>query len=180
MSEGFQADAVIMVVLGLSSFFGYKRGLLVTLLLLVRRVLSIVIGFVIWRVLMAMMPSDTPYALSGVVFVGAMIGVGLLFRLIRSLLEQVERIPVLKQVNKILGMAAGLALGLVSVWIVFAVLFLFEEASFAAMVIRYIEGGTLSHFLYGIDPLMPLVDVIRGFAEKIPDVAWPEGMDVDI
>lgn len=80
----------------------------------------------------------------------------LLVRIVSGLLGLMNKLPVIGKINRILGVAAGIAIGLLVVWgLLLLVTFLGLSTSFASLM-EAIENSKISAFLYKHNLLMEL------------------------
>ena len=78
------------------------------------------------------------------VFIIAMI---LLYAL-NKVLDIFAKLPLLKQANKLVGMALGLVQGILLVWLFFALVTVISGTEFGQTMFRYINESKLLSFLY--------------------------------
>lgn len=112
--------------LGVSSFGGYIAGYLANLAV---NILSVLLTFALSMVLV---------------------------RLISGLLGFLNKIPLLGNVNQLLGAAAGLLLGLLLVWGIFLLLTFLGVATMFTPVLEAVEESKLASFLYDHNWLLTL------------------------
>ena len=93
-----------------------------------------------------------------VLFIILMICIGIICRLINL----VSKLPVIKQANAILGIAAGLLEGLVFVWLFFVILTVFANFDFASKVYDDINRNAFLGFLYDKNALIYVVTKFMG------------------
>ena len=93
-----------------------------------------------------------------VLFIILMICMGIICRLINL----VSKLPVIKQANAILGIAAGLLEGLVFVWLFFVILTVFANFDFASKVYDDINRNAFLGFLYDKNALIYVVTKFMG------------------
>lgn len=87
-------------------------------------------------------------------FVIAFIIINLALYLLSLLLNTVMKLPVLHSLNRLGGLIAGLAEGLLAVWIFFLVITLFCSTEFGKECMYRIGDGKVLSFLYNANPLM--------------------------
>lgn len=63
-------------------------------------------------------------------------------------LDLLAKLPLLKQINSLAGLAAGVAEGLLVVWILFVILTMFAGSEFGSEAMRMIAENPLLDFLY--------------------------------
>lgn len=79
---------------------------------------------------------------------------------IGMLLDIVSKLPVLKQVNKLAGMAVGLVQGLLIVWLLAILVMVFGNFEFAATIHKQIDANGFLTFLYDKNLIMYFVTKI--------------------
>jgi len=72
-------------------------------------------------------------------------------------LDIVSKLPLLNQINKLAGLAAGLLHGLVIVWILFILLTVFGSSSFGQEAMQMIEEDVVLSFLYDNNILLRFI-----------------------
>ncbi len=72
-------------------------------------------------------------------------------------LHIVSKLPILNQINKLAGLAAGLVHGLVIVWLAFILLTVFGGAKFGQDAFVMIEGNELLSFIYDNNLLLRFI-----------------------
>ena len=96
-----------------------------------------------------------------VIKIGTFVGLFILFNLILWIIsiaaKILDKIPVLKTFNKLLGMIAGLVLGLVAVWTFFLISIVFLGNSIATTILSQINGSSLLSFLFNNNVLLDIL-----------------------
>lgn len=87
-------------------------------------------------------------------FVLAFVIINLALYLLALVLNTVMKLPVLHSVNRLGGLLAGLAEGLLAVWMFFLVITLFCSTEFGKECMQKIGEGKALSFLYNVNPLM--------------------------
>lgn len=95
-----------------------------------------------------------------VTFVISFLIVFILLRVIFGFISVLAKLPVLKQINKAAGACAGFILGLVVVWLIFAVLTIFGSSSLSKEVFDAVNGNALLTFIYDKNFIMKYVRII--------------------
>ena len=72
-------------------------------------------------------------------------------------LDIVSKLPLLNQINKLAGLAAGLVHGMVIVWVVFILITVFGGAKFGQDAFAMIEDSELLSFIYNNNLLLKFV-----------------------
>ncbi len=92
---------------------------------------------------------------------GTFVGLFILLALIQFILivaiRILEKIPVLRTFNRLLGMATGITLSLVFVWIFFIAVMMFFGSSFGAWVFSQVSSSRILTYLYNNNILFELV-----------------------
>ncbi len=95
-----------------------------------------------------------------VTFVISFIIVFILFRVLFGFISVIAKLPVLKQINTAAGGVAGFLLGLVTVWLVFAVLTIFGSSQLSKEVFAAVNDNALLAFIYEKNFIMKYVRLI--------------------
>ncbi len=156
------AEAAAVLIVLLSTFAGYYNGLIKTLFHLVRFILVIVLSIALTPVIAGFVP-QTSLAGGGIAytvsFVISMIAIGI----IGHILGVVERIPVLKELNRMAGAAAGLAMGVILLWIVLIVIGAAGSVEWCAFVMSLVQKSSLLTLLHDMNPIAEVINRISGF-----------------
>ena len=95
-----------------------------------------------------------------VTFVVSFLIVFVLLRVIFGFISVLAKLPVLKQINKAAGAFAGFVLGLVVVWLIFAVITIFGSSSLSKDVFEAVNDNALLTFIYDKNIIMKYVRII--------------------
>lgn len=87
-------------------------------------------------------------------FVISFVVIILVLHLLAFLLNTIMKLPVLHSINRLGGLIAGLAEGLLAVWVFFLVITLLCSTEFGKECMHLIEEGKVLSFLYNANPLM--------------------------
>ena len=72
-------------------------------------------------------------------------------------LDLISKLPLLNQINKLAGLAAGLVHGLVIVWILFILLTVFGSSQFGQEAMQLIEENVILGVLYDYNVLLRFI-----------------------
>lgn len=86
--------------------------------------------------------------MEGISFLIALLAAGIVVHMISQILGIVSKIPILKGVNRFLGIFAGGIYGLMLVWTVFYIIALGSTSEFGSAMISYIYESEFLKFLY--------------------------------
>ena len=103
------------------------------------------------------------WILAGVSYFVALLLAGLIVSMIGRSLRIINRIPVLKGVNRILGIFAGAFQGLIIVWLLFLFLTLFAGTEQGQQCIAQIDQSNILSYLYYNNVLSK---ILTGFLMK--------------
>lgn len=95
-----------------------------------------------------------------VTFVISFIIVFILLRVLFGFISAIAKLPVLKQINKAAGALAGFLLGLVTLWLIFAILTIFGSSSLSKEVFAAVNDNALLTFIYDKNIIMKYVRII--------------------
>lgn len=88
------------------------------------------------------------WILAGISYFAALFVAGIIVSMIGRSLRIINRIPVLKGVNRTLGIFAGAFQGLILVWLLFMLLSLFAGTEEGKMCIEQIDQSSILRYLY--------------------------------
>lgn len=97
------------------------------------------------------------FIMSGISFFIALIFISLVLHLIIRALDIVTKLPVIKHVNRTLGLVSGLFKGLLVVWVLMYLISLMCTSEFGMVLIDYIYSSRLLTLLYEHNVLMRIV-----------------------
>ena len=97
------------------------------------------------------------FVTQGIAFLAALVIAWLMISIISHLLGIVSRIPVLKGINRFLGLFAGGVYGLLMVWVAFAVIAVCGAGSVGQTAGALIRESRLLAFLYDNNPILFLL-----------------------
>ncbi len=95
-------------------------------------------------------------AINVVSFVISFLVIAIVLHALAFLLDTVMKLPILNSINRIGGLAAGLAEGLLAVWIFFLVITFLCSTEFGKECMRLIDNGKILSLLYNENLLMRL------------------------
>lgn len=96
----------------------------------------------------------TGFVIQGVAFFISMIVAWIVVHLISQLLGIVSRIPILKGINRFLGLFAGGIYGLILVWIAFYIVALTSTSGSGRALVSYIYDSAFLKMLYENNPVL--------------------------
>lgn len=95
-----------------------------------------------------------------IAFVISFLIVFILLRVIFGFISVLAKLPVLRQINKAAGAAAGFVIGLFAIWIVFAVLTVFGSSALSKEVFAAVNDNVFLTFIYDKNFIMKYVRII--------------------
>ena len=95
-----------------------------------------------------------------IAFLISFIIVFILFRVLFGFISVIAKLPVIRQVNKITGACAGFIIGLVVIWLAFAVITVFGSSSLAKEVFAAVNDNAFLTFIYDKNIIMKYVRII--------------------
>lgn len=90
----------------------------------------------------------TNVIINSIAFVITLIVAIIALALICNALNLLAKLPLLRQINAVAGLGAGIAEGVLLVWILFVVLTMFAGSEFGQEAMKMISENPLLHFLY--------------------------------
>ena len=95
-----------------------------------------------------------------ITFVISFLIVFILLRVIFGFISVLAKLPVLRQINKAAGAAAGFVIGLFAIWIMFAVLTVFGSSALSKEVFAAVNDNVFLTFIYDKNFIMKYVRII--------------------
>lgn len=95
-----------------------------------------------------------------VMFVVSFLIVFIVLRIIFGLISVIAKLPVLNEINRLAGAAAGFVMGLALVWLAFAVITVFGSSALSKAVFDAVNDSTLLAFIYEKNFIMKYVQII--------------------
>lgn len=126
---------VLIVIVLCFTFIGSNRGLVLSLLFMVKGVLTMAAALGIAPVIMRYLPEDLMVR-EGISFVIGLAVATLVFTLLVRLVKIADDTPAIGTLNKLGGAVFGAMVGVVVVWIFLAILGLMKELSWCQDIIK--------------------------------------------
>ncbi len=101
--------------------------------------------------------STTDIIFSAIVYVTLFMLIYLLLGIIRVVVCSVGNLPVIRQVNKLAGFIAGLAMGILVVWVGAVLITIFSNFSFTEVVFNNINSSKVLTFLYNNNFVLKMI-----------------------
>lgn len=95
----------------------------------------------------------TNVIINAIAFVITLVLAIIALALLCKTLDLLAKLPVLRQINAVAGLAAGIAEGLLLVWVLFAILTMFAGSEFGKDALAMIGENPLLDFLYKNNPV---------------------------
>ncbi len=153
--EPWMAELAALAIVLLSIAQGAYQGLLLKLYSLVKIILLLVGTAVLTMLLLELFPVSSSGG-KAVTLIAVVIAVGIVLGAVERTLEIVDRIPVIKQLNKLGGAVLGLALGVLLLWVIMFLLEAFRDVPWCADTALAVRQSTWLGWLYRINPLWAL------------------------
>lgn len=153
--EPWMAELAALAIVLLSIAQGAYQGLLLKLYSLVKIILLLVGTAVLTMLLLELFPVSSSGG-KAVTLIAVVIAVGIVLGAVERTLEIVDRIPVIKQLNKLGGAVLGLALGVLLLWVIMFLLEAFRDVAWCAEAALAVRQSTWLGWLYRINPLWAL------------------------
>ncbi len=153
--EPWMAELAALAIVLLSIAQGAYQGLLLKLYSLVKIILLLVGTAVLTMLLLELFPVSSSGG-KAVTLIAVVIAVGIVLGAVERTLEIVDRIPVIKQLNKLGGAVLGLALGVLLLWVIMFLLEAFRDVAWCAEAAMAVRQSTWLGWLYRINPLWAL------------------------
>lgn len=153
--EPWMAELAALAIVLLSIAQGAYQGLLLKLYSLVKIILLLVGTAVLTMLLLELFPVSSSGG-KAVTLIAVVIAVGIVLGAVERTLEIVDRIPVIKQLNKLGGAVLGLALGVLLLWVIMFLLEAFRDVAWCAEAALAVRQSAWLGWLYRINPLWAL------------------------
>ncbi|MFI3167356.1 MAG: CvpA family protein [Bacillota bacterium] len=192
-------DLILIAIVGLFGFLGAKRGFTNSILSFVNKIVSLVVALLLAKPFASILLqtplatlaenivsplteiailSDTSittsiqsWILIAFSFVIIYIVAFLAFKLLQALADSITSLPVLKQLDSLLGFCLGIASCMIAVFILLAILSIFQDTTLFAGLFDKIDNSYLTNFLYNNNLIMNIL-----FSEELT-VAVEETLD---
>ena len=90
----------------------------------------------------------TKIVVYAIAFILLFVILSIVFRVVIFLLRIIERIPVIRGINRLFGAVLGLAEGLLTLWCICIFIMIFSGTSFGASCMEIISGSPILSFIY--------------------------------
>ena len=159
------ADVIVVLFLYSMLRTGYKRGLLLTIFSLLKTlIMSSLVFLVLPAIRMNLLPQTNAGAIPSYLIV---IVVGMVsFYILKKVCALIASIPIIKGLNKIGGLCAGLAQGLVMIWLLFAVGQCFHQTSIGKFINDIRIDSTVIAFVNGWNPFVGWMEQFLAFIQQ--------------
>lgn len=94
---------------------------------------------------------------TAIVYMGLFILFSVVLRILISMLDIIAKLPVVKEVNQLLGLAAGLIEGLLIVWVCALLVTAVAGTDFGQEIMKQIGDNSFLTFIYQNNPLMKIL-----------------------
>ena len=149
------AEAVALIIVLAMIADGYVKGFVKTLFSIIKIAIGVATGVIISSGIAGKVTEAVKNIMPGVFLVVFGIVFGLLGALER-LFNLIDLIPVAKQLNRIIGIAAGAVKGVIIVWVAIWVFGFFADVEWVVKINEMIEKSELLLFIKSCNPLMYL------------------------
>lgn len=97
------------------------------------------------------------WIINTITYIIVFILIGIILKIISHTMKAVDRVPVINQFNKILGMILGLTQAVLTVWIFFLIITVFASTGFGLNMLRMINENMVLSLLYDTNILMKII-----------------------
>ena len=150
--EGIAALVIIVCAVD-----GWRKGLILKLFGLLRFLLMIALTIVLTPLLYKVLPLE-PGMKEGAAVLLALIVSVVALTVISRVLHIVDRIPVVRTINRFGGLLVGLLFGFLTVWVTLIVFNAFRDVDFCRTVIYYVKQSPALFWLLHFDPITFLIN----------------------
>lgn len=132
---------------------GLHRGLVMQVFSLVRMVLVLVLTVVFVPMILPMITQENAVR-NGIAYLAALVVALVAVNLVAHVLKIVERIPVVKTVNRLGGGILGACIGIVLIWVALAVIGAFQDAPWCREIAACARQSEILRVIQRFDPMM--------------------------
>lgn len=99
----------------------------------------------------------TCMAINALAYILTYIAIRILLSIICKTLDVISKLPLIRQVNQLAGLAIGLVQGLLAVWVLFLILTIFSGSAVGQQAFTMIDSSPILGFLYNNNILLGFV-----------------------
>lgn len=136
---------------------GYRIGFVWSVFGVVRLIIGTVLAAVTSYCVTTIIPPSLKYVIPAIFIAVIAIAMGIIGLIIR-MINLVDRVPILREINRLAGLASGAVYGTLCVWIMFIVIAYFSDTSYGSVFYEMISEDELLTMLYDTNPLNVIID----------------------
>lgn len=150
-------EVITVIVLIAFIVDGFRTGFIMTAYSIVKMIIGSLLAAVVCAAVMGSLPRGFRYVIPAAFVIIYGIVVGILGSITR-LLNLINKIPIAKQINSIIGLAAGMIRGVIVVWLIFFIAGYFIGMPWSNEIYSLFEKSTLLTKINTYNPLMQLLE----------------------
>ena len=150
-------EAIALILWLLCVLNGWHRGLVMQVFSLVRMIFILVLTVVFVPMILPMITQENAVR-NGIAYLAALVVALVIVNLIAHLLKIVERIPVVKTVNRLGGGILGACIGVVLIWVALAVIGAFQDAAWCRDIAACARESEILRAIQRFDPMMYVLE----------------------
>jgi len=150
------AEAVALILLLAMIYDGYRAGFVKTFFSIIKISIAVVIGVLLSNEIVGKISEPFKNIAPGafIVIFGLVFGI---LGALERLLNLIDKIPVAKQINRLAGLVAGVAKGLITIWTVFWLLSYFSDSEWVMKVNTLIMESEMLQYINEYNPIELLI-----------------------
>lgn len=158
MSTGL-LEIIALVIIIVSLLEGAHSGLVMKIFSLVKFVLILIVTIVLVPILKSVIAQEN-VARDGIAYVIAFVVAAIVIHVVANVLKIVDKIPIVKTVNRLGGAILGAAMGLILVWVALLVIGAFQNVAWCHDVSEAAKNSTI---LYQLQRFNPMIYILKEF-----------------
>ena len=145
-------EIIVLLIIVISAADGWRRGFLLKLYGLVRFIAMIVLTIILTPIFYSVLPLE-PGVKEGAALLIALVLSIILLSVVAKILHIVDRIPVLKTINRLAGAVVGMIFGVIAVWVARVLISSFTEVEWCKNVTHYVKESPALTWLLHFNPM---------------------------
>ena len=138
---------------------GAHKGLLMKIFSLVRFVLILVMTIVLVPIVQSMVSQDN-VAKDGIAYIAAVVVAAIVVNVVANVLKIVDKIPIVKTVNRLGGAILGGCMGVILIWVALAVMGAFQHVEWCQHISNAAKESVILYQIQRFDPMVYILKQI--------------------
>lgn len=161
--------AALILVIG-GGLKGYKRGLIEEINTMTAMILAVLAAVMFLVAVKGYMSQETLKAILGIVCLTISVIVYKIVDFILSTLKIISAIPLIRSLNRLAGMAAGVLEALLIIWIICIVIVMFDLGSISSYLLGNIKENEILTYLFQNNPLTGLLAEVLPVLKAVTEI----------